>query len=327
MEPVRVGFVGLGWWGAELCRGALVHGAIEPVACHARSVESREAFSERFGAVPVETIDELFDRVEAVVVATPHSTHADIVDAALRSGKHVFVDKPFTMTVDDGRRCIQAAERANKVLQVGHQRRRQTPTRRIREMIDGGELGTPIVAEANYSSPGGAKKDPDNWRQDRDERPLSGLTPFGVHVIDAFHYLLGPISAVTAVRGRPFGASALDDAAVFSFEFASGAVGTLVTSTAVPTTTRLGVMGTAGAAWNDRDGELLLVQEAGSTVPRVVQTEAIDAVAEQMLEFATCVRGGERPEVDGRAGLMVTAVVVAALQAASTGTKVEVAHV
>jgi predicted dehydrogenase len=257
--------------------------------------------------------------VEAVIVATPHSTHADMVLAAAEAGKHVFVEKPFTMTVAEGRRCIDAAERAGVVLQVGHQRRRQAATRRLKDMVDGGELGTVIAAEANYSSPGGARSDPANWRQDPSERPLSGLTPFGVHVIDTFQYLLGPIGRVGAVSSRPFGKTSLDDAAVVTFEFMSGAIGTLLTSTAVPATMRLGVLGSAGAAWNDQDGKQLLIQPASERAPVVAEVDPVDAVADEMAEFARCVRSGGRPEVDGVAGLRVTAVMQAALESVRSG--------
>jgi len=315
VESVKAGLVGLGWWGAELLRGARAASAVAITTCHARRPEARSTFAAEHGLRPVASFEEMLTDpdTEAVIIATPHSTHAELVLAACEAGKHVFVEKPFVMSVADGRRCVAAAERAGVVLQVGHQRRRQPANRRIGAMIDEGVLGAVVALEANYSSPGGGRAGPADWRQDPSERPFSGLTPFGVHVIDTFHFLVGPIRSVVAMSTRPVGKTRLDDAAVLAFEFESGAVGTLVTSTTIPATNRVGVLGTESAAWNDRDGRRLLVQSTADKAPREEAVEQLDTIADQMSEFARCVRTGERPEVDGRVGLRVVAVMEAAL--------------
>jgi hypothetical protein len=68
------------------------------------------------------------------MIATPHSTHADLVVAAAEAGKHIFVDKPFTLSVAEAKRASAAADRAGVVLQVGHNRRRQPATRRLKQL-------------------------------------------------------------------------------------------------------------------------------------------------------------------------------------------------
>jgi predicted dehydrogenase len=327
MQPVRTGLIGVGWWGGELLRGARASGAVDIVSCHSRRAEARERFAAEHGLAAVDDLASMLadPELEAVMIVTPHSTHTELVVEACEAGKHVFVEKPFTLSVADGKRCVQAADAAGVVLQVGHQRRRQPANRRIRAMIDSGELGTVVALEANYSSPGGGgRTDPDNWRQDPEERPLSGLTPFGVHVIDTFHSFVGPITEVSALAARPVGVTGLDDAAVLGFRFATGAVGTLLTSTTVPTTNRVGVLGTGGAAWNEQDGKRLLVQSVSERAPREERVEPLDVISDQLAEFGRCVRAGDRPEVDGYAGLAVAAVVEAALRARETGGTVAV---
>ncbi|HEY5684867.1 MAG TPA: Gfo/Idh/MocA family oxidoreductase [Acidimicrobiia bacterium] len=329
MEPVRAGLVGVGWWGGELARGARASGLVDVTACYSRTPESRDRFAAEHGMRPVADYRHMLEdpELDAILVVTPHSTHAELVVAACEAGKHVFVEKPLTLSVDEGRRCVDAAADAGVTLQVGHQRRRQPANRRIRSMIDAGEMGTVVALEANFSSPGGAgRADPDNWRQDPAERPLSGLTPFGVHVIDTFHSFVGPVTEVSALGTRPVGVTGLDDAAVLGFRFGSGAVGTLLTSTTVPATNRVGVLGTEAAAWNERDSARLLVQRSGEREPREVALEELDVIADQLGEFGRCVRTGARPEVDGEAGLAVAAVVEAALRAAATGGTVAVGH-
>ncbi len=325
MRTVKAGLVGVGWWGGVLLEGTRNAATIEVTSCHSRTSEARTTFARAHDLEAVADLDAMLgDReIEAIIIATPHSTHADLVVAACEAGKHVFVDKPFVMTVADGRRCVEAADRAGVVLQVGHQRRRQPANRRIKQMIDDGTLGDVVALEANYSGTGG-KADPDSWRQDRVERPLSGLTPFGVHVIDTFHSFVGPIRAVTAMSTRSVGATRLDDAAALGFEFESGPVGVLLTSTAVPFVNRVGVLGTEGSAWNEQDGARLGIQLAPERSAREEPVEQLDVVADQMAEFARCILTGTAPEVDGRAGFAVVAVVEAALRSSAERRTVEV---
>ena len=137
MEPLRVASVGLGWWGGTLAEKARAAG-IEVVAGYSRAEASREEFAATHGCRPAADLDDILadPEVEAVLIATPHSTHADLVAEAAGAGKHVFVDKPFTLTVAEAKRAIAAAETAGVVLQVGHNRRRQPANRRLKETAE-----------------------------------------------------------------------------------------------------------------------------------------------------------------------------------------------
>lgn len=328
-DPVKAALVGVGWWGAELTRGTRASGRLDVVSCHSRSADNRERFAVDQGIRAVADWDTVLadDEIEAVIVATPHSTHTRLVTEAAEAGKHVFVEKPMTMTVEDGWGCVEAAEKAGVVLAVGHNRRRQGPTRRIRQLLDEGRLGRIVMADTNQSGPSGLRGAADNWRNDPTERPLSGMTPFGVHVIDALLYLLGPIARVTAVRANVLDHTALDDGAVLTLEFESGAVGMLATATSVPTTTRLGVLGSEGAAWNMDDGTRLLVQPIGERLPGEETVAEVDTVAEQMADFADAIRTGGSPEVGGVEGLAVVSVMEAAFASAASGRPCEVGAV
>ncbi len=81
------------------------------------------------------------DDVDCILLATPHTTHADLIVAAAGAGKHVFVEKPLTLDVESAKRATAAAEDAEVVLQVGHNKRRQRANRRSKELIDTGGLG------------------------------------------------------------------------------------------------------------------------------------------------------------------------------------------
>jgi predicted dehydrogenase len=325
-EPLRAGVAGVGWWGGELVRGARASGAVEMVSCFSPTGANRTRFAAEHGLRAASSWDDLIgdDEIEAVFVATPHSTHLSLVEDATGARKHVFVDKPLTLSVDEGLQCVKAAEEAGVVLQVGHNRRRQGATRRIRRLIEEGALGTVVMADANMSGTTGLHGPTFGWRNDPEERPLSGMTPYGVHLVDSLHFLIGPISAVTAMRGSVLSETSLDDAAVLLLEFAGGPVGMLGTSTSVPTTNRIGVLGSAGTAWNYEDGARLLVQGVDDKAPAPQPVEQIDTVAEELTDFAISVRTGRPPEVGGREGLAVVGVLEAALESAVSGKTVEV---
>ncbi|HZD04979.1 MAG TPA: Gfo/Idh/MocA family oxidoreductase, partial [Longimicrobiales bacterium] len=195
IEPLRAGVAGVGWWGSELVRGARASGTVEVVSCFSPTEANRTRFAAEHGLRVAPSWDKLLgdDQTAAIVVATPHSTHRSLVVEALSAGKHVFVEKPLTLTVDEGLRCVEAVGEAGLVLQVGHNRRRQGANRRIRRLIEEGALGTVVMADAAMSGPSGLRSSAPGWRNDPEERPLSGMTPYGVHLVDTLHYLIGPI--------------------------------------------------------------------------------------------------------------------------------------
>ena len=322
---VRLGLVGLGWWGGELAAAVRRSGAAELVACHARTAAAREDFAERTGCRAVGSLQEMLaaEDVEGVILATPHSVHADQVCEAAGAGKHVLVEKPFTLTVEEGRRAVEAADAAGTRLMVGYQRRRQVPNRRIHEMLGRGEMGTPLMASSMFNVSRGY---PATWRAEDAETPLGGMTGLGVHMIDTYHYLLGPIAAVSAFSRSVLPDVPLDHATGLLFEFESGAVGTLLTTHFAPGAVEVAVHGTEAAAFNRRDGASLLVQAKGDAAPSEVAIEANDPLAEQVAEFAAAIRGGHPIETDGRVGLAVTEVLQAAVASAQRGQPVQVAE-
>lgn len=161
------------------------------------------------------------------------------------------------------------------------------------------------------------------WRWNADESPLGSMTSLGIHQIDTFHYLAGPISRVAA-RSRPGRSVTIDEATGLLFEFESGAVGTLVSSFFTPWHIRLSVHGTEGAAYSHDDGARLEYQPRGVRQRGEREVMAIDPVVDQLGEFARVIRSSARPEVGGEEALAVVAVLEAAVQSAEGGGFVEV---
>lgn len=323
MEPLRVACVGLGWWGGVLAEKAR-HAGIDVVSCFARTPEARAEFARAHGARPAASLEEVLGdpEVEAVLLATPHSTHADLVVAAAVAGKHVFCDKPFTLTVAAGKRAVKAAEAAGVVLQVGHNRRRQPANRRIKQMIDDDELGIIHYAEANLSHPKGLRPR-DGWRGEPAESPAGGMTGLGVHMADTLVYLLGRPASVAAFSRRVIDLGQLDNVTTATLEFESGALAFLATSTVIPDIARTAVWGTKAAAANELDGERFYFHPTGEQERTRQPVATIDTVVDELEEFSVNVRTGSTPETSGAESLEAVAVLEGIVESALTRTVVD----
>jgi len=327
MDTLKVASVGLGWWGGTLAEKGRLAG-IDIARCYARNPEQREEFAQAHGAVPAESLDEVLSDpgVDAVLIATPHSTHADLVAAAAEAGKHVFVDKPFTLTVAEGKRAIRAVDAAGVVLQVGHNRRRQPANRRLKEMVDNGELGMIQYAEANLSYPKGLNPR-SGWRGDPAESPAGGMTGLGVHMADNLNYLLGRASRVAAFSRRVIGVGNLDDVTTATLEYDSGPLASLGTAMVIPDIARTALWGTEAAAANEMDGERFSYQKVGEKDRTVQPVETIDTVVDELQEFAANVRNGTQAETGGPEALEVVAVLEGIVESVETGTVVDLDQV
>jgi len=325
-EKVKLASIGLGKWGGNLAAAVASSGEAEIVAGFSRNQERRQAFAEQYGCRAAGSLSDLLGdpEIQGVVIATSHSTHRPLIEAAAAAGKHIFVEKPLTLRVEDGVACLEAAASAGVALQVGHQRRRSTANRRIKLMVEAGELGELQTLEANHSVPAGMRMPPEAWRWNEEESPLGSMPSLGVHKVDTMMFLAGPVRSVFAHtrRGRQY---PIDEASVLALEFESGALGTVITSFFTPMILRLAVFGSGGAAYNEGDSAVLKVQTLEEKAPTEVEIEPNDPVVDQMVEFARVVRGEAQPETDGAAGLAVVAVLEAAVESSRSGHRVELA--
>lgn len=325
MENVRLGMVGLGWFGGALAEAARATGLADVVACFARSPEGRAAFAEKHGCRAVGDLDEMLGDpdIDGVVLATPHSTHADLVERCAAAAKHVFVEKPLALTVTDVQRSAHAADRAGVVLQVGHNRRRQPANRRIKAMIEAGELGTVLQLEGMHSAPGGHKPELPAWRGDPAECPHGGMTALGVHTVDTFHYFMGPAKRVSAFTSRIAGLRDLDDATSVLIEYDGGQLASINTTYFSPPVVSLSVFGTDAAVWNEEDGARLFLQARTDPARGEQQIDTIDTIEDEIAEFARCIREGSRPETGVPEAIEVAAVLDAIGRSVESGCAVD----
>jgi predicted dehydrogenase len=153
-DRVRLALIGLGWWGGELAKAIRRAGNGQVVRCFARSEESRKAFAEEHGCATAESHEAILDdpEVDGIAIATPHSTHLPMIRAAAEAGKHVFVEKPLTLSVAEAREAIDIAERWGIILQVGHNRRRASATRAVKALVDAGINAFDVASPGEFKA-------------------------------------------------------------------------------------------------------------------------------------------------------------------------------
>ena len=322
-ETSKVGLaaIGLGWWGGVLATAIGANDDTELVSCFARDPDARRAFADKHGCEPADSLDAIWSdpAVDGVVLATPHSTHGQQIADAAAAGKHVFVEKPLTLSVADARASVEAARAAGVVLQVGHNKRRQTGNRWLREELTAGTFGTLQSIETNVSAPMAFKPGLPQWRQDADELPAGGMTPLGVHMIDTILHLGGPVREVICWSRQVAGRIPVDDVTMVLLQLDSGALAYLGTQIATPHVTTVNVYGTEAAAYSEGDGTHLFVQRRGEPYRQEVPVEPIDTVLDEIAEFARCIRTGDQPETGGDQGVAVVEVFDAIVRSAVSG--------
>jgi predicted dehydrogenase len=332
-NPVRACLVGLGWWGGEFARAAEKVDGFQFTACFARTADTRNAFAEKHSLRALESWEAVLKDpdIDAVLLATPHSTHARMVEEAASAGKHVFVEKPLVLHVPDGQRAIAACERAGVRLAVGHQRRFQPAHRELKKLIDTGELGQAIQAEANFSYGFAFNLDQASWRAQPDENPAGAMTGLGIHHADNLQYLLGPVKSVFASSRSVHPQTKLDDVTAALLEFESGAQGYLATNMLTPKVFYINVYGTEANAFAENEGSRLTLQWKGVDEPEVrefsMDGDHVTApLVNELADFTAAIREDRPPEVDGTAGLRASAVLEGIVISAREDRKVELAE-
>jgi predicted dehydrogenase len=212
-DPVRVGQVGLGAWGANLVRN------VEELAelrwlCDADEGR-REQFARRFpGARPTGSFDDLLEdpELEAVVIATPVPTHYELARRALEAGKHVFVEKPPAMRADEMRELVALAEARGLALMPGHLLLYHPAVLKLKELVDSGSLGDVLCIYGNRQNLGKIR---------RDENALWSL---GVHDLSVILHLVGEEPSEAWAHGNSFLTPGVEDVVFCYLRFPSGKI-------------------------------------------------------------------------------------------------------
>ena len=290
---IRLALIGPGRWGRILVEAA--QGKSETVTFTHAVARSPAKAAEWCAAQGLALGDSYADvladpEIDGVVLATPHSQHAEQIAQAAAEGKPVFCEKPATLTRASVEAAMKTVRSAEVVFAAGHNRRFLPAVAKMKEMIAGGDLGPILHVEGNMSGHVGARYTPDMWRVDPVESPAGGLAGSGIHVIDAMIHLLGPITRVAAQSDRIVHEIALDDTTNLLLKFDSRATGYLTCMTATAPIFRIQVFGDKG--WLELRGETELTWTPVSGVAETWRFPPVSTERLQLEAFATAITAG-----------------------------------
>jgi len=303
---IRAAIVGIGRWGRTLVNS--VQGksqAIRFSAGHTRTRASAAAFCAEHGIALFDDLDGILadPAIDAVVFATPHSQHASQVRQAAAAGKHVFMEKPFTLDVKSAAAALDAVERAGVVLGVAYPRRFHPAMIELKARVEDGRLGVVSHCESAQTAPAGLFMPKEYyWRADPEEAPAGAMTATGVHNLDAMIYLFGPIDEVYCTSIRRV-MPQLDDTTTVLLGLANGVSASLFCSLVTAVSYRFAVYGSKGCAElatpdvQFRFSPVPQTQPAGrhaAPEPEIIDYKGFNALAAELEGFAAAIKG-ERP--------------------------------
>ena len=322
---INAAIIGLGRWGKAIVDAAQgKSNRLRFIRGVSKEPEQVREFAATHGfELSTEMNDALADpRVQAIVLATPHSLHIDQIIAVAQTGKAVWCEKPLALTRAEANRAVVACRDAGVVFALGNNKRCFASMRELKRTIADGTLGDILHIEGHFCNEHSTRVVAGGWRDDPRESPGGGLTGAGLHLIDAFVNLAGPIAQVDArlfVQKPPPDPR---DAAAVLVAFESGATGLLATVRAAPMFWRVHVFGAKGWA-EARDETTLTIARNGET-PQTRTFPQVDSLAVLLEAFADSVESGTPFPVSTDEMLNVAAAFEAAIQSMKTGGPVAV---
>ena len=320
---INAAIVGLGRWGRRLVDSVQRNGQpIGGTIAFRRAVSGAAARVRNYADDQRLTLVTSFDEilrdptVDAVVLATPHELHVQQIVAAAGAGKHVFVEKPLALSKSSAETAIAAVRTAGVVLAVGHNRRFLPATHALKKLIADGSLGTLVHLEGNFSGTFGLAYRPGMWRSE-EGGAAGAITAMGIHLIDMFIHLAGPIARVSASGVRRAVAIEMDDVVSVNIRFQSGISGYASAIISSPRQWRIQVFGTS--AWaHMRDHHLLDICNEDAK-PRSNSFEQVDELRLELEAFAAAIRGSAAYPLTLDEAVHGIAVLEAVLRSAAAG--------
>jgi predicted dehydrogenase len=312
--------VGMGRWGQTLVNS--VHGRNESglrfvAGCTGRPERAAEWAAQK--GIPILPDYEAVlahPEVQAVVLATPHGQHAEQVIAAAARGKHVFVEKPFTLSKASAEAAVAACREARVVMALGHNRRFLPAVAEMKAMLADGRIGRLLHVEGQFSGPGALAYKPGMWRADRDESPLGGMGGMGIHMVDMIIHLAGCFQDVR-VLSKALVSETIDDTTAMLANLESGATVTFATLSLAPRFWRVALFGNKGYAV--LQGHEHLTYCAVDGAPQTREFPATDIERAELEAFARAVAGGPAYPLPAEEAIHGVAVFETMIHAAISG--------
>lgn len=321
---INAGIAGLGWWGRVLVDS--VQGKSDAIRFAAAATRTRsdkaQRYSERQGLDLRGGLDDLLNdpAIDAIVLATPHSQHREQIEAAARAGKHVFAEKPLTLTRTDAEASVTAMQKAGKVLGLGFQRRFHPAMAALRDKVHSGGLGEVLQITCTLGAPLNLTLSGDHWRSNAAEAPAGALTPLGVHAIDAIIDLLGEVESVYCASRKRAVTLDSDDTTSMLLHLRNGAVAQVAAMVATGLNYRFTVFGTRG--WEAISGYPEFTDHEFQPVGHPQERRALepfDMIRAELEAFAAAVAGEALFPITPDQMVHAVAVLEAAVRSTASG--------
>jgi UDP-N-acetyl-2-amino-2-deoxyglucuronate dehydrogenase len=333
---IHVGLIGAGNISDTHARAALAIPGVIVAAVFGENQEKTAALASRYGAKACTSLDALVSHkpLDLVMIGSPSSLHAAQGIAAAREGLHVLVEKPIDTELPACDALIAASRKAGVQLGVIFQDRFKPDLARLKEVIEAGDLGRPLLVNAAlpwYRPP--EYFSDSRWRGTTALDGGGALMNQGIHTVDLLLWLFGDVQKVHARTATLLHKIEVEDTALAMLEFTNGALGTILATTAAYPghARRILITGSEGSAAVEGDALVSFdVRSKPSPILRTSQGSAGtsasspvvgDASAHQRVleDFLEAIRSGGRPRCDGPDGRRSLALVLAVYEASKTG--------
>ena len=339
MAALRIAVLGAGFMGGTHARAYHAMTDVEVATIGATSAKRAEPLASELNTSWTSDIDSILDdeRIEAVDICMPTPQHREITEAALQAGKHVLLEKPLSLTMEDAEAIVQAAEDSDRIVMVAHVLRFWPEYVELKRIIDSGSLGRPIYVNAIRRQPTPA------WFDAGPRGHLTGgsLHDMLIHDFDAANWVLGKPESATATGLYNTSNEAIDQAQAL-ITYADGAAASVdggsMMPESYPFTARFEVFCENGAVeYHFRAGgrsfevgeptnELTVYRNEGD--PEVIDVEQSDPYVNECAYFVECVRTGSQPDRSPVSeALDAMRVSLAALRSAENGKPVAVSEI
>jgi len=336
---MRVGILGGGGISDTHTRAAASIPGVEVVAVHGDNREKVRLLAAAHNAPDYPTLEAFLAHrpMDVVVIGSPSGCHSDQAISCARAGLHVLVEKPMAVTSEAAGQVIEACDAAGVRLGVFFQDRLQPDLVRLKAFLDQGGLGRILLATGHvkwYRPPEyyGASRWRGTWALDGG----GALMNQGIHTLDLMLHLLGDIASVSARARAVRHAIEVEDTAVATLEFSSGALGTFEATTAAYPgyKRRLEISGERGTIVVEHDrvvaadlapGSAPFAASPAAPVGESASSHVVsDASPHRRIfeDFVRAIRTGSRPICDGREGKRSIDLVLALYASARTGVAV-----
>ena len=307
-------------------------------AVMSRDIGRAEAFTQKHGSASAyDDLDAMLGdpAVDVVYIASPNALHAEQTVRAAQAGKHVLVEKPMALSVDDARRMIDACDAAGVRLGVGFHLRAHEGHQRLRSLVADGALGRVAFAHADWCRGVRGQEAPpprsglQAWWDDPSLIGAGAFMATGVHCADLLRYVLNDdvteVSAVSdATPEKP-----LEELVTLALRFKSGVIATVLTGRRTPDYERndvtvYGTLGRAGlqAGVDMNQAGALAVRTDALTEDEAYPAHPFALYTRQVEAFDAAVEGNGEPLATGVDGLRVVEITLAMVESARTGARV-----